>query len=60
MLAAQVCEKGPQTLTDAISEVRKFQAAQQPTANLIPSSTVNVMSHEEDHCFHHQESGHIA
>ena len=57
-LAAQVYEKGPQTLTDAISEVKKLQAAQQLTATLIPSSTINVMSHE-DHCFQCQESGHI-
>ena len=60
MLATLVYEKGPQTLADAISEVEKLQAAQQLTATLIPSSTVNVMSHEEDHCFQWQESGHIA
>ena len=59
-LAAQVYEKGPQTLADAISEVKKLQATQQLTATLIPSSTVNVMSHEEDDCFQCQESGHIA
>ena len=51
MLAAQVYEKGPQALADAISEVEKLQAAQQLTATLIPSSVVNVMSHEEDCCF---------
>ena len=50
-LAAQVCEKEPLTLADAISEDEKLQAAQQLTATLVPSSTVNVMSHEEDHCF---------
>ena len=60
MLAAQVYAKGPQTLADAISEVKKLQATQQLIATLIPSSTVNVMSHEEDHCFQCQESGHIA
>ena len=59
-LATQVYEKGPQTLADAISEVEKLQAAQQLTATLIPSSTVNVMSHEKDHCFQCQESCHIA
>ena len=53
-------EKGPQTLADAISEVEKLQAAQQQTATLLPSSTVNVMSHEEDQCFQCQELGHIA
>ena len=60
MLATQVYEKGPQTLADAISEVEKLQATQQLTATLIPSSTVNVMSYEEDYCFQCQESGHIA
>ena len=35
MLAAQVNEKGPQTLADAIIEVKKLQAAQQLTATLI-------------------------
>ena len=58
-LAAHIYKKGPQTLTDAISEVEKLHAAQQLTATLIPSSTVNVMSHEEDNCFQCQESGHI-
>ena len=47
-LATQVYEKGPQILADAISEVEKLQAAQQLMATLLPSSTVNVMSHEED------------
>ena len=59
-LAARINGKGPQTLTDAISEVEKLQAAQQLTATLTPSSTVNIMSHEEDHCFQCQGSGHIA
>ena len=58
-LAAHVYEKGLQTLTDAISEVKKLQATQQLTTTLIPSSTVNIMSHEEDHCFQCQESSHI-
>ena len=47
-LAARLYEKGPQTLADAISKVKKLQAAQQLTGTLLPSSTVNVMSHEED------------
>ena len=59
-LTAQFYEKGPQTLADVIAEVEKLQAAKQLTATLIPSSTVNVMSHEEDHCFQCQESGRIA
>ena len=59
-LATQVYEKGPQTLADAIHEVEKLQATQQLTATLTPSSTVNVMSYEEDQCFQCQDSGHIA
>ena len=59
-IAAQVYEKGPQTLADAISKIEKLQAGQQLTATLLPSLTVNVMSNEEDRCFHYQESGHIA
>ena len=59
-LATHIYERRPQTLTDAISEVEKLQTAQQLTAILIPPSTINVMSHKEDHCFQCQESGHIA
>ena len=59
-LAAHVYKKGFQTLTDAISEVEKLQAAQQLTATLLPSSTVNVMPSEDDKCFQCQESGHMA
>ena len=59
-LASCVYEKGPQTLADAISEVEKLQAAQQLTATLLPSSTVNVMSSEDDKCFQCQELGHMA
>ena len=59
-LAARIYEKGLQILADAISEVVKLQASQQLTATLIPPSTVNIMSHKEDHCFQCQESGHIA
>ena len=57
-LPAHVYEKGPQTLTDAISEVEKLQAAQQLTAAPLPSSTVNVMTNEGDQCFQCQELGH--
>ena len=46
-------------LTDAISEVQKLQAAQQLTATLLPSSTVNVMTNEGDQCFQCQELCHI-
>ena len=59
-IATHVYEKGPQTLADTISEVEKLQTAQQLTATLLPSSTVNVMSNEEDQCFQCQELGHIA
>ena len=50
-LVAHVYEKRPLTLADTISEIEKLQAAQQLTASLLPSSTVNVMSSEEDQCF---------
>ena len=59
-LATRIYENGPQTLTDTISKVKKLQATEKLTATLIQSSTVNVMSNEEDHCFQCQEAGHIA
>ena len=55
-----VYEKGPQTLTDTISEVEELQAAQQLTTTLLSSSIVNMMSNEGDQCFQCQELGHIA
>ena len=58
-MAAHVYEKGPQTLANTFGEVEKLQAAQQLTATLLPSSTVNVMSNEEDQYFQCQELGHI-
>ena len=39
---------------------RKFQVAQQLTTTLLLSSTVNVMSSENDKCYQSQESGHMA
>ena len=33
---------------DAITEVEKLNAAQQLTATILPSSTVNMMSNEDD------------
>ena len=54
-IAARVYEKGPQTLADTIIEVEKLQAGQQLTATLLPSSTANVMSHEEAKYFQCQE-----
>ena len=59
-LAAHVYEKGPQTISDAISEVEKLQAAQQLTATLLPSSTVSMMSNKGNQCFQCQELGHSA
>ena len=59
-LATKVYEKGPQSLADAIKEVEKLQAAQQLTATLLPSSSVNVMSSNVDKCFQCQELGHMA
>ena len=47
-LANHIYKKGPQMLTDPISEMEKFNATQQLTAMVIPPSTVNMMSHEED------------
>ena len=59
-LATRIYKKGPQSLTDTIREVEKLQAAQQLTAALLPSSTVNIMSSDNDKCFQCQESGHMA
>ena len=59
-LATRVYEKGLQSLADAIKEVEKLQAAQQLTATLLHSSTVNVMSSNDDKCFQCQEPGHVA
>ena len=59
-LATCIYEKGPQMLTDAISEVEELNATEQLTATIIPPSRVNVMSDEEDCCFQCQEQGHIA
>ena len=50
-LASCVYEKGPQTLADSINEVEKLQATQPLTATHLPSSTVNVMSSEDDKMF---------
>ena len=59
-LATRVYEKGPQSLADAIREVEKLRAAQQLTATLLPPSSVNVMSSNDDKCFQCQELGHMA
>ena len=59
-LAARVYEKGPQSLADTIREVEKLQAAQQLTSTLLPPSSVNIMSSDDDKCFQCQETGHMA
>ena len=59
-LATQVYGKGPPNLAYAIREMEKLHAAQQSTATLLPSSTVNVMLSEDDKCFQCQEKGHMA
>ena len=59
-IATKVYEKGPQTLTDEIKEVEKLQAAQQITSTLIPTSSINTMSSDNDRCFQCQEVGHMA
>ena len=59
-IATKVYEKGPQTLTEAIKEVEKLQAAQQITSTLLPTSSVNTMSSDNDRCFQCQEIGHMA
>ena len=58
-LATKVYEKGPQGLADAIREVEKLQAAQQLTSTLLPPSSVNIMSSDDDKCFQCQETGHM-
>ena len=59
-IATKVYEKGPQTLSEAIREVEKLQAAQQITSTLLPTSSVNTMSSDNDRCFQCQEVGHMA
>ena len=58
-IAMKVYEKGPQTLTEAIREVEKLQAAQQLTSSLLPASSVNVMTTDQEKCFQCQEVGHM-
>ena len=59
-MATKVYEKGPQTLTEAIRKVEKLQASQQLTSSLLPTSSVNVMTTDQDKCFQCQEVGHMA
>ena len=59
-LATKVYEKGPQGLADAIREVEKLQAAQQLTSTLLPPSSVNIMSSDDNKCFQCQETSNMA
>ena len=59
-LATKVYEKGPQTLSEAIKTVEKLQAAHQLTSSLLPPSSVNTMSTNDDNCFQCKEPGHMA
>ena len=59
-IATKVYEKGPQTLTEAIKEVEKLQTTQQITSTLLPTSSVNTMSSDNDRCFQCQEISHMA
>ena len=59
-IATKVYEKGPQTLSEAIKEVEKLQATQQITSSLLPTSSFNTMSSDNDRCFQCQEVGHMA
>ena len=47
-LAGRIYEKGPQTFTDAITEVEKLNAAQKLTATILPSSLINMISNKDD------------
>ena len=58
-LATRAYEKGPQSLADAFNRVEKLQTAQQLISTLLPSSSVNTMSSNEDKCFQCQELGHV-
>ena len=59
-IATKVYEKGPQTLAEVIREVEKLQAAQQLMSSLLPASSVNVMTSDQEKCFQCQEVGHMA
>ena len=47
-------------MSEAIKEVEKLQAAQQITSSLLPTSSVNTMSSNNDRCFQCQEVSHMA
>ena len=50
-------KRSPQTLSEVIRIVEKFNAAQQLTAMLTPSK-VNMMSND-DRCFDSEQTGHF-
>ena len=58
-LPTRIYEHNSQRLKDTITKVEKLSAAQQLTATILPSSTVNMMSNEDNWCFQCQEPGHI-
>ena len=45
---------------EAIKEVKKLQAAKQLISTLLPTSSINTMSSNNDRCFQCQEFGHMA
>ena len=47
-------------MSKAIKEVEKLQAAQHITSSLLPASSVNTMSSDNDRCLQCQEVGHMA
>ena len=55
-IATKVYEKGPETLSKAIKEVERLQAAQQITSSLLPTSSVNTMSSDNDRFFNAKKS----
>ena len=59
-IVTKVYEKAPQTLAEVIREVEKLQATQQLTSSLLPTSSVNTMSSDQEKCFQCQEVGHMA
>ena len=59
-IVTKVYEKGPKTLAETINKVEKLQAAQQITSTLLPTSSVNTMSSDNDKCFQCQETVHMA
>ena len=59
-IATKVYKKGPQNLVEGIKEVEKLQAAQQITSTLLPTSSVNTLSSDNDRCFQCQETSHMA